>query len=192
MVEPKDQVIRDEDINLDALDQLAEIAEPVFEEEEVKSVQACYQCGTCTGGCPSGRRTAYRTRLLMRKLQMGLLEECISSDELWMCTTCYTCYERCPRGVYIVDAIKAARNLAAREGYMAKSHRMVAMFVIKTGHAVPINDEIKEVRDDLGLDPVPPTTHTYEEALEEVQTLVKLTGFDKLIGYDWEKGDLED
>ncbi|WP_088335732.1 MULTISPECIES: CoB--CoM heterodisulfide reductase subunit C [unclassified Methanopyrus] len=192
MVEPRDTVIREEDLNPDFLEELSELVEPVFEEEEVLSVQACYQCGTCTGSCPSGRRTSYRTRLIMRKLQLGLVDEVIKSDELWMCTTCYTCYERCPRGVKIVDAVKAARNLAAKEGHMAKAHRMVAMFVIKTGHAVPINDEIREVRKNIGLDEVPPTTHRYEEALEEVQKLVKINEFDKLIGYDWEEGDLVD
>ncbi len=192
MVEPRDRVIRYEELDTEFLEKLAEKVEPVFEEEEVLSVQACYQCGTCTGSCPSGRRTAYRTRVLMRKLQMGLVDEVIKSDELWMCTTCYTCYERCPRGVKIVDAIKATRNYAASEGHMAKAHRMVAMFVIKTGHAVPINDEIRETRKEIGLDEVPPTTHRYEEALEEVQKLVKLTGFDELIGYDWEKGELKD
>lgn len=64
--------------------------------------------------------------------------------------------------------------------------------MIKTGHAVPINDEIREVRKNIGLDEVPPTTHRYEEALEEVQKLVKINEFDKLIGYDWEEGDLVD
>ena len=26
----------------------------------------CFQCGTCTAGCPSGKITAYRIRKLMR------------------------------------------------------------------------------------------------------------------------------
>ena len=32
-----------------------------------ETVGICFQCGTCTGACPSGRRTPYRVRQLVRK-----------------------------------------------------------------------------------------------------------------------------
>jgi len=44
-------------------------------------VSACIQCGTCTGGCPSGRRTAHNNRTLMKKIQLGLTEEVLSDKE---------------------------------------------------------------------------------------------------------------
>jgi len=56
-------------------------------------LSACIQCGTCSGSCPSGRRTALRTRSLMKKVQLGLKEEIFSDKELWFCSTCYTCLE---------------------------------------------------------------------------------------------------
>jgi len=169
--------------------------DPKFKQEVMdagaESVAICFQCGTCTGACPSGRRTPYRVRQLVRRAVMGLKDDVIYDDTIWMCTTCYECQERCPRGIKIVDVVKIVRNYAAQAGYMAPAHKAVGSFVLKTGHGVPINDATMELRKRVGLDELPPTTHTFPEALEEVQTIIKTAGFDKLIGYNWEKGELE-
>ena len=163
-----------------------------FIDAGIETVKHCFQCGTCSGSCPSGRRTPYKVRQIVRKCLLGLKEEVISDDALWMCTTCYTCQERCLRSVKIVEIIKKARNIAAHAGYMAKPHKMTGVFVINTGHAVPINDAVKALRTKIGLPEVPPTTHAYPEALEEVQKLCKLTAFDELIGYDEATGGLKE
>ena len=156
-----------------------------------ETVAVCFQCGTCTGACPSGRRTPYRIRGVVRRAVMGLKEDVISDDTIWMCTTCYECQERCPRGIKIVDIVKIIRNQAAQAGFMAPAHKMTGSFVIKTGHGVPINDATMALRKSVGLDELPPTTHQFPEALEEVQKIFKATGFDNLIGYNWETGELE-
>ncbi|QUH24357.1 CoB--CoM heterodisulfide reductase subunit C [Methanobacterium alkalithermotolerans] len=155
------------------------------------SLEYCFQCGTCTGSCPSGRRTPYRVRQIIRKTNMGLKDEVMADPNLWMCTTCYACQERCPRKIKIVDVVKLARNHAAQAGFMAPAHKMTGSFVIKTGHGVPINDATMELRKRVGLGELPPTTHQFPGALEEVQTILKATGFDSLIGYNWETGELE-
>jgi heterodisulfide reductase subunit C len=163
-----------------------------FIDAGIETVKHCFQCGTCSGSCPSGRRTPYKVRQIVRKCLLGLKEEVITDDALWMCTTCYTCQERCLRSVKIVEIIKKARNIAAHAGYMAKPHKMTGVFVINTGHAVPINDAVKALRVKIGLPEVPPTTHAYPDALEEVQKLCKITAFDELIGYDEETGGLKE
>ncbi|MDP3065369.1 MAG: CoB--CoM heterodisulfide reductase subunit C [Methanobacteriaceae archaeon] len=169
--------------------------DPDFKKEVMdagaESVAICFQCGTCTGACPSGRRTPYRIRQLVRRAVMGLKDDVISDDTIWMCTTCYECQERCPRAIKIVDVVKIVRNYAAQAGYMAPAHKMTGSFVIKTGHGVPINDATMALRKSVGLDKLPPTTHSFPEALEEVQKITKAAGFDKLIGYNWETGELE-
>ena len=163
-----------------------------FIDAGIETVKHCFQCGTCSGSCPSGRRTPYKVRQIVRKCLLGLKEEVISDDALWMCTTCYTCQERCLRSVKIVEIIKKARNIAAHAGYMAKPHKMTGVYVMNTGHAVPINDAAKALRTKIGLPEVPPTTHAYPEALEEVQKLCKITAFDELIGYDEATGGLKE
>ena len=163
-----------------------------FIDAGIETVQHCFQCGTCSGSCPSGRRTPYKVRQIVRKCLLGLKEEVIADDALWMCTTCYTCQERCLRSVKIVEIIKKARNIAAHAGYMAKPHKMTGVFVMNTGHGVPINDATKALRTKIGLPEIPPTTHAFPEALDEIKTICKLTGFDELIGYDEATGGLKE
>lgn len=123
---------------------------------------------------------------------MGLKDEVINEDEtIWECVTCYACQERCPRGVAIVDVVKTIRNMQSQAGRMAQAHKMTGTYVLKTGHGVPINDATMALRKRVGLNELPPTTHEYPEALEEVRTILKKTGFDSLIGYNWETGELE-
>ena len=76
-----------------------------FIDAGIETVKHCFQCGTCSGSCPSGRRTPYKVRQIVRKCLLGLKEEVITDDALWMCTTCYTCQERCLRSVKIVEII---------------------------------------------------------------------------------------
>jgi len=146
-----------------------------------KTVNLCFQCGTCTGSCPSGRQTAFRVRKLVRRAQLGFEEDVLPSDDLWLCTTCFTCYERCPRGVEIVDVIMALRNMAVRKGYMAEAHKKVAELISKTGHMVSLRDEDKALRGKLGLQNVPPTVFSDPNSLEQVKKIGVACGFDKLL-----------
>lgn len=160
-----------------------------FSEAVAKSggdkISRCIQCGTCTASCPSGRRTAFRTRQLIRRAMLGFRENVLSDKDLWLCTTCFTCLERCPRGVDPTDVILAIRNLAVQSGHMLDRHKLVAELLLKSGHAVPIDETTKKLRANLGLAEVPPTTHMFRDALAEVQEIVKKTNFDKLVGYAW-------
>lgn len=172
-----------------------EEVDPTFKQDIIdagaETVALCYQCGTCTGSCPSGKRTPYRIRSIIRKSLMGLRNEVLTDDTIWECVTCYACQERCPRGVAIVDVVKTIRNMQSKAGRMAQAHKMTGSFVLKTGHGVPINDATMALRKRVGLNELPPTTHEYPEALEEVRAILKKTGFDTLIGYNWETGEIE-
>ncbi|NWF96521.1 MAG: CoB--CoM heterodisulfide reductase subunit C [Candidatus Thorarchaeota archaeon] len=140
-------------------------------------IRTCIQCGTCSSVCPSGRRTAFRTRELIRKALLGLKEEVLSSPDLWLCATCLTCLERCPRQIKVTDAIIIMRNMAVKEGFMLPQHRKSSQKLIETGHAVPLDDANREMRSELGLQEIPPTVHSDEKALREVQEILKRTGF---------------
>ncbi|MDH4214678.1 MAG: CoB--CoM heterodisulfide reductase subunit C [Candidatus Thorarchaeota archaeon] len=144
-------------------------------------LRTCIQCGTCSSVCPSGRRTAFRTRELIRKALLGLKDEVLSSPDLWLCATCLTCLERCPRQIKVTDAIIIMRNMAVDEGFMLPQHRKASQKLIETGHAVPIDDANRAIRKDLGLQENPPTTHSNEKALKDVREIMKRTGFIELI-----------
>ena len=147
-----------------------------------ENAKMCFQCGTCIAGCPSGKNTAYRTRKLMRMAQLGLKDMIINSEDLWQCTTCYTCEERCPRGVPIVDVVIALRNIAVANGKMYDAHKKTADNLVKFGHTVSINDKVKAQRAELGLPEVPPTVLANEKAKADLDAIFEATGFGKLIG----------
>ncbi len=157
-----------------------------FVDAGLEKIRACINCGTCTGGCPSGRRTAYRTRSAIRKALTG--DESVLKDiDIWFCSTCYYCYERCPRNIPVTDMIIKLRNIAVEEGYILDSHFGLASNIFyATGHGVPANDpeahkQWRALRESYGLPPLPPTVHSYPEAVKECQTLMKEVGFRDLL-----------
>ncbi len=167
------------------------ITEEIVKDEALAAITACYQCGRCTGSCPSGRRTAMRTRQIVRKALLNL-DEVLSDKDLWLCSTCYTCYERCPRDVPTTNIIIKLRNLATQRDQMLDPHRGLSHMFIKTGHGVPIaegegGDKWRALRESYGLAPLPDTVHSHPEAVEDVNTLMKSTKFDKLVGYGKDK-----
>ena len=153
-------------------------------EQGAKTLNLCFQWGTCTGSCTSGRFTAFRTRKLIRRGQLGLKDQILPSDDLWTCTTCYTCFERCPRGVEIPDIIFLLRNLAVQAGYMGEAHKKVAELLVKTGHMVPLTEEYQAIREKLGLKEKPDTVLINEKAKADFNKLVELCKFNKLIGLE--------
>jgi len=138
--------------------------------ERRSNILSCIQCGTCTASCESGRWTALKTRLIIRKLIFGDLSV-LKDPDIWLCTTCYTCYERCPRDVRPTDVIIDLRNYTSKLGNIHPIHRKVVDFLKATGHAVPINDEIRQRRNELGIDELPPTLYKFKD--EEDSELTK-------------------
>ena len=78
------------------------------------------------------------------------------------------------------------RNIAVEEGYILDSHFGLASNIFyATGHGVPANAENqkqwRDLRESYGLPPLPPTVHSYPEAVEECQLLMKEVGFRDLL-----------
>ena len=79
-------------------------------------VQACIQCGTCTGSCPNEFAMDVTPRRLWRLVLTGQKEEIFQGQTFTLCSTCYYCTLRCPRGLPLTEAMGALKQLAAREG----------------------------------------------------------------------------
>jgi heterodisulfide reductase subunit C len=78
-------------------------------------VQSCIQCGTCTGSCPNAFAMDYTPRRLWRMVLMGKEEEIFESKTFALCSVCYYCTLRCPRGLKLTEAMSALKQYAARE-----------------------------------------------------------------------------
>ena len=85
--------------------------------EEVRELggdayRLCFQCGKCDVVCPWNHVRKFSIRKIIREASFGLTE--IESEDLWRCTTCGSCLERCPRGVNQIDLGVALRRLATK------------------------------------------------------------------------------
>lgn len=81
-------------------------------------IKACFACGVCTAGCPiSEIDEEYSPRVIIRKIILGMKEDVLSSDYIWLCALCYACYANCPQDVRFCTVMKALRSMAIEEGY---------------------------------------------------------------------------
>lgn len=77
----------------------------------------CYQCLTCTLGCPIVSEMDYQPHALVRMAQLGLRKQVLSSRTIWLCAGCETCATRCPNDIQIVKLMDTLRQMALREGF---------------------------------------------------------------------------
>ncbi|MBT9160488.1 MAG: (Fe-S)-binding protein [Dehalococcoidia bacterium] len=77
-------------------------------------LKTCYQCGLCSGTCPWNLVRSFIVRRMIHQAQLGLVD--FESEEVWRCVTCGACVKRCPRGVEIIDIMRALRRVIAEVG----------------------------------------------------------------------------
>ena len=88
--------------------------DPIADIQE--KVLACMQCGTCTGSCPNSFAMDLTPRQLWRLVQLGETEEIFKSKTFYLCSACYFCTLRCPRGLPLTETMSALKSLAASQG----------------------------------------------------------------------------
>jgi len=81
-----------------------------------ENVDLCFQCGACSSGCPMTQEMDYLPSKIIRMVQLGL-EEALESKTIWVCTTCFNCEVRCPRGIDVANVMEALRQLVLRKKY---------------------------------------------------------------------------
>jgi heterodisulfide reductase subunit C len=93
--------------------------DPNFAKEVIeaggKKANVCFQCGTCTAGCPTVYAMDYTPRQIMRMVNLGMRDEVLKSGTIWVCASCFTCQSRCPRGVEITSVMGALKSIAIKE-----------------------------------------------------------------------------
>jgi Fe-S oxidoreductase len=111
---------------------------------------ACIQCGKCTGGCPMAMKTKLNPRMIIYRLLIaGNGFNLEGRDELWDCTTCNTCYSRCPKEVNPMETMIALRSAIVEKGRVHPNVKTALESTFRHGNplTMPREDRAKWVGD---------------------------------------------
>ena len=103
-----------------------------------EKIPTCMQCGICAGSCPVSHEMDYTPRQLVRMIQLGLKKEVLNSNTIWICTTCFSCSVRCPRGIHPTELMETLKTIAIAEGIKNKNAKFDNVFsegIKKNGRA---------------------------------------------------------
>lgn len=85
----------------------------------LESIRPCYTCGSCTGICPVREVIDdFDPRRMIYMIVLGMKEQLLSSDLIWFCCLCNSCYDVCPQGIRFSRIAKELQIMAVEEGYV--------------------------------------------------------------------------
>jgi len=142
-----------------------------------EELSACFACSTCTAACPIANTWKYKPHQLIRMILLGMREEVLSSEEIWLCLTCFECQERCPQNVRVTDIFFDCKNLAAEEGMIPDSIVGLAKELLDKGQLYVVTADWE--REDMDLEPEVPGLST-----EEFKVILKGTRTGRIVGGD--------
>ena len=118
-------------------------------------LSACFQCGVCTASCPVRELDdTFNPRKIMKLAKLGLKDQVLNNEFIWLCSMCFVCLERCPQDVRPPDVMTVLRNMAAKEGLAPPNLMKLVQILAEKGRIYEIDDFIEDERDDRELPPV--------------------------------------
>jgi heterodisulfide reductase subunit C len=79
------------------------------------NIGLCYQCLSCTSGCPAVLEMDFLPHQLVRMVKVGMKDTVLKSRTIWVCTDCKACSTRCPNGIDIPALMDTLREMAISE-----------------------------------------------------------------------------
>lgn len=90
-----------------------------------QEIKKCMQCGVCAASCPLSLDMDYSPRKIFAMIRAGKREEVLGSEALLLCTSCYACKVRCPRGIPVVDVMHGLAHYACGQGYVPRKNTAI-------------------------------------------------------------------
>ena len=88
----------------------------------IEEIKPCYTCGSCTGVCPVRKVIEdFDPRRIIHMIVLGMRDEVLSSDLIWFCCLCNSCYFVCPQGIRFSRIARELQKLSLDEGYVDKN-----------------------------------------------------------------------
>ena len=79
------------------------------------NLNLCLTCGACSSGCPATGLEGMDPRKFLRMAALGMDEEILSTNWVWMCSMCQRCIYVCPMKIDIPQLVYNARAAWPRE-----------------------------------------------------------------------------
>jgi heterodisulfide reductase subunit C len=86
-----------------------------------REVTACMQCGLCTAVCPVASFMDLHPAALVRAVQLGVVE-LPKLRSIWICVSCMTCVDKCPRDIAPGLVVETLRQLALKNGVEPRAY----------------------------------------------------------------------
>ncbi len=154
-----------ETIDVEKLD--SSFIEEVVNEPGGELIKKCFACGTCAVSCPVREfDEEFNPRRIIHMLLLGMRDEVLKSDFVWLCSGCVACQERCPQGITITELMMALKNIAVRHGIVHPGYAMQAAEVYKYGRLYEVGD-LNPRREKLGLPMLPEEPDPIREILNQ-------------------------
>jgi heterodisulfide reductase subunit C len=149
-----------------------DISKEILERLIREDLNVCYQCGTCSGGCPIGRMVPeYNIRKIIKGAIEGRIDERIS----WYCSTCYLCYERCPQDVKPIHIIQLITNFVSSKKCAPTPVKEGNRNILATGRILEVSRFTQQRRKRLGL------PELKRDVSEDFKKIAELTGLEEMV-----------
>ncbi|MBA7520610.1 hypothetical protein ES705_12706 [subsurface metagenome] len=105
---------------------------------------------------------------------LGMKKRVLSSDFIWLCSSCYACTERCPQGVKFTNVMNAIKNLAVKQGYVPTPFVQQIDILKRFGRLYEIDEFDNKKRAGFGLPKV-------EKAKGLTKKIMEMTELEQII-----------
>ena len=95
------------------------------QERSGEKVAGCYQCRKCTNGCPLAFAMDLMPNQVMRAIQLGLEDQVLRSETIWVCASCQTCTTRCPNDIHIAHVMDTLRQMSLQADVAVSEPKIV-------------------------------------------------------------------
>ncbi len=102
--------------SLQGADNLSFVFDRIMRLPDGERILECIQCGTCGGACPVSFAMDRTPRQVINLLRSGRVEEALSSESIWICTSCYNCTVQCPSGIKITEVMYSLKVASTELG----------------------------------------------------------------------------
>ena len=105
----------------------------------------CYQCRTCSNGCPFVAAMDYPPNVVLRMIQYGMRQQVLECSTIWVCVNCHTCSSQCPNNIDIAAIMNTLTKMALEEGVPVPTQAILD-FHLQVLHSIEVYGRAHKLR----------------------------------------------